>query len=107
MNTVINFREQIAAIKVKIIDTIIDKVKECGANEIELTRSIVVETYDDIVSDTIERINAEKKVAVINYPNDETTKEVALDTFDTDTLLAILHEINENRYDFWEEISEE
>jgi len=106
MSTVKNFREQIIAIKVKIIDTIVDKVKESGANEIELTRSIVVKTYDDILSDTIERINAEKKVAVINYPNDETTKEVALDTFDTDTLLAILNEINENRYDFWDEISE-
>ena len=109
--TSVEYAEQIEGIKTSIIDTIAAKIKEAGANEIELNTRISFDTYDEkqeeMFTDYVERINREDLSATINYCGRESLEGNDLESLETKVLLEILANIECELFEIWEEISQE
>jgi hypothetical protein len=85
----------------ELIQDIIHCVKSQKANEISLDRQIVVNNIDDQISETIDRIKADGDV-IIGVTFDE-DYESDLTEFHNDILLSILRELEEGRFEVFEE----
>lgn len=109
--TSVEYAEEIRRIRTSIIDTIAAKIKEAGANEIELDKPISFETYDEnqeeTFTDYVERINREDFSATINYSGHESLDGNDLESLETKVLLAILTSIEFEQFEIWEEISQD
>jgi hypothetical protein len=109
--TSVEYSEEIRRIRTSIIDTIAAKIKEAGANEIELDKPISFETYDEnqeeTFTDYVERINREDFSATINYSGRESLDGNDLESLETKVLLAILTSIEFEQFEIWEEISQD
>jgi gamma-glutamyl-gamma-aminobutyrate hydrolase PuuD len=85
----------------ELIQDIIHCVKSQKANELSLDRQIVVNNIDDQISETIDRIKADGDV-IIGVTFDE-DYESDLTEFHNDILLSILRELEEGRFEVFEE----
>lgn len=88
-----------------LIQSIIDFVKRQKANELSLDRPIVVREIDDQFSESIHTIKADGDVTIA-VPLDE-GYESDLTEFHNDILLNILRELEEGRFEVFEENGEE
>ena len=85
----------------ELIQDIIHFIKNRKANELSLDRPIVVNNIDDQISETIDRIKADGDV-IIGVTFDE-DYESDLTEFHNDILLSILRELEEGRFEVFEE----
>lgn len=88
-------------LKNEIISDIRLELSKNNASEVELTRSIVIEEIDDQFSNTVERIT---NSGIISSLESEVTdfKELS-----TDMLIAILKELESNRFEVIEDLETE
>ena len=88
-------------IKNEIISDIRLELSKNNASEVELTRSIVIEEIDDQFSNTVERIT---NSGIISSLESEVTdfKELS-----KDMLIAILKELESNRFEVIEDLETE
>jgi dihydropteroate synthase len=84
-----------------LIQSIIDFVKRQKANELSLDRCVVVREIDDQFSESIQTIKADGDVTIA-IPLDE-GYESDLTEFHNDILLQILRELEEGRFEVFEE----
>lgn len=85
----------------ELIQDIIHFIKNRKANELSLDRPIVVNNIDDQISETIDRIKADGDVIIgVTFDDDY---ESDLTEFHNDVLLSILRELEEGRFEVFEE----
>jgi hypothetical protein len=85
----------------ELIQDIIHFVKSQKANELSLDIVIVVNNIDDQISETIDRIKADGDVIIgVTFDDDY---ESDLTEFHNDILLSILRELEEGRFEVFEE----
>jgi hypothetical protein len=85
----------------ELIQDIIHFIKNRKANELSLDRPIVVNNIDDQISETIDRIKADGDVIIgVTFDDDY---ESDLTEFHNDVLLYILRELEEGRFEVFEE----
>ena len=85
----------------ELIQDIIHYIKNRKANELSLDRPIVVNNIDDQISETIDRIKADGDVIIgVTFDDDY---ESDLTEFHNDVLLSILRELEEGRFEVFEE----
>ena len=85
----------------ELIQDILNFVKSQKANELSFNKSIVVNNIDEQISQTIDRIKANGDVIIgITFYEDY---ESDLTEFHNDILLYILKELEEGRFEVFEE----
>jgi len=85
----------------ELIQDILHFVKSQKANELSLDRQIVVNNIDDQISETIDRIKADGDVIIgVTFDDDY---ESDLTEFHNDILLSVLRELEEGRFEVFEE----
>jgi len=85
----------------ELIQDILHFVKSQKANELSLNKSIVVHNIDDQISETIDRIKVDGDVIIgVTFNEDY---ESDLTEFHNDILLSILRELEEGRFEVFEE----
>lgn len=99
------FETHLQKLRNEMIEEIIGFVKYKKANELSLDRPIVVREIDDQFSESIHTIKANGDVTIA-IPLDE-GYESDLTEFHNDILLNILRELEEGRFEVFEENGEE
>ena len=94
------FETHLQKLRNELIEEIIDFVKYKKANELSLDRAVVVREIDDQFSETINTIKVNGDVT-IGVPFEE--YESDLTEFHNDILLNILRELEEGRFEVFEE----
>ena len=98
------FETHLQKLRNELIEEIIDFVKYKKANELSLDRPVVVREIDDQFSESIHTIKGDGDVTIA-VPLDE-GYESDLTEFHNDILLNILRELEEGRFEVFEENGE-
>lgn len=100
-----NIRKQLADLREAIIEDITSHLDKKNAHELQLNRSLIYrQSEDDQFDEILDRVT--RKGIVISYQGDD----VATPTFEDlsfDTLLAVLDELEAERYEVYEEENSE
>ena len=99
-----SFYEQLHAIRDKVIDAILSNIKNNKALEISLHRFIAFDYVNEYPSNFINGVNYKDKTVSINNGDTEDTIELA--NLPIESLLCVLDEVENERYDIYEKMSE-
>ena len=95
-------------LKNEIISDIRLELSKNNASEVELTRSIVIEEIDDQFSNTVERITNSGIISSLEMEfNGEESEVTDFKELSKDMLIAILKELESNRFEVIEDLETE
>jgi hypothetical protein len=100
-------RDLLSGIRMGLVDTICELIKEKGAIEVKFNEPLCYQFIDDQANQSIDRVNAEQRNIEIDCGGFGEDYSIKLSELDTDRLLSILEVIENDDFEIWEEISEE
>lgn len=103
----IDVRNLLSGIRLDLVDTVCELIKQKGANEIKINEPLCYQFIDDQANQSIDRVNAEQRSVEIDAAGFGEDYTLKLNELSTDMLLDILDVIEEDNFEIWEEKSEE